>query len=245
MKKLAYTITCLILFLSSYSQTMRPVEDLINTKEPGWPLVREWIAKAKNKVEVLACDTIKAKDALFKTQVTTRSPMGAIVYSTGGIMIDDGWIRILGSGSDRLPRSLPEWNKGKVFTEYGQQAPFYLVADDVIGGFFAINGDGLGSDAGKVYYLSPDNLEWEDTNNTYSEFLLFCFSGNLDKYYEGYRWKGWRKEVAAIRGDQMFNFYPPLFTKEGREFGRNSRKAIPAEEQYSYTLGMQKQLGIK
>ena len=77
---------------------MRPVEDLINTKEPGWPLVQEWIAKAKNRIEVLAYDTVKAKDALFKTQVTTRSPMGAIVYSTGVIMVDGS--RLYGWRSD-------------------------------------------------------------------------------------------------------------------------------------------------
>ena len=171
--------------------------------------------------------------------------MGAIVFSTGGILIDDGWIRILGSGSPRLPRSLPEWNKGKTFAEYGQPSSFYLIADDAIGGFFAINGGGLGKDAGKVYYLSPDNLEWEAMDQTYSDFLEFCFSGKLESYYKGYRWKGWRKEVAAISGDQAFNFFPPLFTKEGKDLTKSSRKAVPVEEQYSYTLEMKKQLGIK
>jgi hypothetical protein len=224
---------------------MRPLEDLINNKEPGWPLVQEWINGAKNKVEVLACDTVKAKDALFKTQVTTRSPMGAIVYSTGGILVDDGWIRILGSGSIRLSRSLPEWNKGKSLTEYGQRAPFYLVADDAMGGFFAINGGGLGKDAGKMYYLAPDNLEWEPMEKTYTEFLLFCFSGDLAKFYSDYRWKDWRKEVAFLPGDKTFNFYPPLWTKEGKDINKSSRKAIPIEEQYNYTLDMKKQLGIK
>jgi hypothetical protein len=66
-------------------------------------------------------------------QLTTRSPMGAIMYTTGGILADDGWIRILGSGSTRLPRSLPDWNKGKTFITYGERAPFLLVADDAIG----------------------------------------------------------------------------------------------------------------
>ena len=77
---------------------MRPVDALINRTDPGWMVVKEWIDSAKNKVEVLPVDTLKAKNALYKTQVTTRSIMGAIVFSTGGILIDDGWIRILGSG---------------------------------------------------------------------------------------------------------------------------------------------------
>jgi hypothetical protein len=171
--------------------------------------------------------------------------MGAIVYATGGILVDDGWIRILGSGGAKLTRSLPAWNRGKSFTEYGQPNPFYLIADDAMGGFFAINGGGLGKDPGKVYYLAPDNLEWEDRNMTYSDFLIFCFSGNLQKYYEDYRWDGWRVEVAAMSPDKTMNFFPPLFTKEGKDLKKVSRKPISVEEQYFYTLDMRKQLGIK
>jgi len=40
------------------------------------------------------------KSALVAVQVTTRSPMGAIIYETGGILVDHGWIRILGSGCE-------------------------------------------------------------------------------------------------------------------------------------------------
>ncbi len=53
---------CPDLFLSYFNGTtyMRPIEELINAKDPGWPIVEEWIAAAKNKVEV-PCDTGKAK----------------------------------------------------------------------------------------------------------------------------------------------------------------------------------------
>jgi hypothetical protein len=226
----------------SYSQAMRPLEQLINTQEPGWPLVQEWMKKATNKIEVLSRDSTQANQALYQTQVTTRSPMGAIIYMTGGILIDNGWVRILGSGNPRLPRTLPDWNKGKTFNNFGEHPSFLLIADDVLGGFYAINGGALGKDMGKVYYLAPDTMEWEAMDKTYTEFLLFCFSGDLSKYYEDYRWKGWQKEVAEVKGDQAFNFFPPLFTKEGKDLTKSSRKAIPVEEQYSLTLEMQKQL---
>ena len=68
----------------------------------------------------------------------------------GGILIENGWIRILGSGSAKLNRSLPEWNLGKSYMEFGQTSPFLLVADDAIGGFFILNGGGLGNDFGKI-----------------------------------------------------------------------------------------------
>jgi hypothetical protein len=223
---------------------MRTLEELINREDPGWTLVKEWIDSAKNKVEILPVDTTRAKDALFKTQVTTRSPMGAIVFMTGGLLIDNGWIRILGSGDTKLNRTLPDWNKGKAFKDFGQPMPFLLIADDVLGGFFILNGGGLGNDLGKIYYFSPDNLEYEPLDLTYTDFLNFCFNYNLDEFYKGYRWTGWKEEVASLGGDKVINFYPPLWTKEGKDFNKASRKAVPVEEQYSLNLDFRKQLGL-
>ena len=118
MKQQLFATLLTLTSLTTLAQNkMRPVEELINTADPGWTLVKNWIDSARNKVEILAVDSIKGKEALFKTQVTTRSPMGAIIYMTGGLLVDDGWIRILGSGNSKLNRSLPDWNKGKSFRE--------------------------------------------------------------------------------------------------------------------------------
>ncbi|MEZ0130552.1 DUF2625 domain-containing protein [Flavobacterium sp. LBUM151] len=223
---------------------MKKAEELIDKADPGWPIVENWIKSAKNKVEVLPADALKAKEALYKTQVTTRSPMGAIVYMTGGILVDDGWIRILGSGNSKFNRTLPDWNKGKSFNEFGEMPPFFLIADDAIGGFYFLNGGGLGTDTGKIYYLSPDSLEFEQLDVTYSEFLEFCFNNDLNKFYEGSRWKGWREEVSKLKGDEVFNFYPFLWTAEGSDINKNSRKIIPVQEQYSLNLDLRKQLGF-
>ena len=222
---------------------MHPVEQLINNTEPGWTLVKQWIDSAKNKVEILAVDTAKAKDALFKTQVTTRSPMGAIIFMTGGLVVDNGWIRILGSGNIKFNRTLPDWNKGKSFNEFGEAPQFLLIADDAIGGFFLLNGGGLGKDLGKIYYFSSDNLAYEPLDLTYSGFLNFCFNNDLDEFYKGYRWTNWKEEVSKLPGDMVFNFFPPLWTKEGKDFNKNSRKVVPVEEQYSLNIDMRRQLG--
>jgi hypothetical protein len=32
---------------------MRPLEELINKTDPGWPLVKEWIASAENKASAI------------------------------------------------------------------------------------------------------------------------------------------------------------------------------------------------
>ncbi len=224
---------------------MRPVEELINESDSGWPFVQEWIKSAKNKVDILPVDKQKSKDALYKTQVTTRSPMGSIVFETGGILVDNGWIRILGSGSEQLKRSLPEWNLGKGITEFGQPSSFLLVADDAIGGFFLLNGGGLGKDLGKIYYWAPDSLEFEPLDLTYSDFLNFCFYGDLEEFYKGYRWKTWENDVAKLDGDRVFNFFPYLWTKEGKNIEKAAKKEVPIEEQYHLNLDFRKQLGME
>lgn len=221
---------------------MRKVEELINETDPGWPVVQEWIATAANKVEILALDPEKAKDALYKTQVSTRSPMGAIIYMTGGILIEDGWIRILGSGSPKLSRSLPDWNKGKAFDNFGDAPEFLIVADDILGGSFVLNGGGLGEDVGKIYYFAPDTLSYETLDLSYSEFLAFCFGNDLDSFYRGFRWKDWRTEVSNASGDQAFSFVPFLWTTEGKDIETNSRKLISVEELYQLNLSFREQL---
>ncbi|WKL50033.1 DUF2625 domain-containing protein [Flavobacterium pectinovorum] len=244
-RKLLLISLILITFVTTGQNKMKKTEELIDKKDPGWVIVEGWIKTAKNKVQILPVDELKAKEALFHTQVTTRSPMGAIVFMTGGLLIDDGWIRILGSGNSRFNRTLPDWNKGKSFNEFGETPPFLLIADDAIGGFYLLNGGGLGTDVGKIYYFSPDNLEYEQLDITYSEFLEFCFNNDLDKFYEGNRWNGWREEVSKLKGDEVFNFYPFLWTAEGSDINKSSRKIIPIQEQYSLNLDLRKQIGFE
>lgn len=243
-RKFPLIVLLFITFAATAQNKMKKVEELIDKNDPGWNVVEGWIKTAKNKVEVLPADAAKAKDALYKTQVTTRSPMGAIVYMTGGLLIDDGWIRILGSGSSKFNRTLPDWNKGKSFNEFGEATPFLLIADDALGGFYLLNGGGLGTDIGKIYYFSPDNLEYEPLDVTYSEFLGFCFNNDLDKFYEGNRWNNWRTEVSKLKGDEVFNFFPFLWTAEG-DVNKSARKIIPVQEQYGLNLDLRKQLGFQ
>ena len=215
--KLLLAIICTIVYsVSSDAQVkLRPLEELINRSDPGWPFVQQMIDSATNPVEVLPRDSSKIEEALYQTQVTTRSPMGAVIYTTGGILVDGGWIRILGSGHPRLTRTVPSWNKGKAFAEFGDKATYLLIADDAVGGFFALNGGKFGKDVGNIYYLSPDRLIWEPLEFTYMQFLAFCFSGELNEFYGKLRWTNWKKDVAKLNGNSVFNFHPVLWSKEG------------------------------
>lgn len=238
---------CTILFVAlsvniALSQnTIRPLAEL-TTDKSGGEILNQLVKTTKNTVTVLPVSKDAADEALFQAQITTRSLMGAIIYFSGGLLIDHGWIRLLGSGSTKLPRTLPAWNKGKTFKQAGEKPAYLLIGDDAIGGFFAINGGALGNDPGKVYYLAPDNLNWESTGKGYSDFVDFCLNGNLDLFYKGFRWKDWQKNAANLNGDKVFSFYPYLWSKEGKDISKTARTVVPVQEHYDATMATIKQL---
>ena len=213
----------------------RQLEQLIDRPEPGFPIVEGWIAEATRKVEVLPASDA-AGDALVSLQVTTRSPMGAIVLHTGGLLVDSGWIRILGSGHPRLPRSLPGWNFERGLPESDDPPAYLLVADDVLGGFFALNGGRFAASGHGVWYFSPDTLEWEDMGCSYSELLVWALSGDVDGFYEHTRWPGWEAEVGALPGDVALAVYPFL-SCEGPPIAERTRSAVPIAELFELHVG--------
>jgi hypothetical protein len=58
---------------------MRTFEELLNTEEPGWAVVQDWLREATNPVEVLPPVEANRESALVAIRVTTLSPMGAII----------------------------------------------------------------------------------------------------------------------------------------------------------------------
>ncbi len=202
--------------------TLRTLAELISP-DSALPLLRDWISAAQNSVATLEPSPARA-DALLRTQVTTRSPMGALVYETGGVLIDHGWLRFLGSGHPRLQRSLPSWNDGKA-------DGFLLFADDAAGGFFALNGGAFDGDTGGVHYWPPDSLSWEALDVGYSEFFAWSLSERLSTFYAPLRWANWRSDLATLAADECVSFYPPLWAKEGSVEG-SDRRRVPIEEAF-------------
>jgi hypothetical protein len=210
---------------------MRPLEQLVDDKDPAWPLIQGMLSNAKNTVEVLPVPREQGERVLVGIQVTTRSPMGTIAYRTGGLLVDHGWIRVLGGGHPRLPRDLAGWNLPD--GDHARLPGAFLIADDVVGGFFAINGGGLNGPRMNVFYFAPDALRWEDTGKGYTDFLGFLFSGNLAKFYSGQRWTNWAKETESLSGDRALHFYPMLSAMSDGGIESRSRKDVPINELWS------------
>lgn len=179
---------------------MRNLNELINLKEPGWRVVQEWLQKGKTEYRVLPGDRHQCEETLLALQVTTRSPMGAVALETGGIWFDSGWLRFLGgSSSTGFPYDMASFNRLSKRREPAPEA--LVVAWDVAGGFFALNGGMFEGELSEVYYFGPDSLEWESLETGYAGLLGWATSGDLDEFYRGMRWAGWREEIATLPGN--------------------------------------------
>lgn len=245
LKRLSLTGFMFLSLTCAAQHKMQDLQELVNSSDPAWPLVQKWIDSAKNKVEVLPVDSASAKQALYDAQVSTYSTLGSVIYNTGGIMVDNGWIRILGSGSERLSRSVPEWNKGKTLSEYGDKPDYLLVADDAAGGFFAINYGAFGQDLKNIYYLAPNSLNWEPLGAGYGEFILFCFDSDLSVFYKGLRWSTWNQFIANLDGNKSYSFRPYLWSEEGKDIEKCTRKLVSTADLFKFNLEKQKELREK
>jgi hypothetical protein len=204
---------------------MRTYDELLSN-EPAWPELDAAI-RASGRARVLPRDAEAARSCLERLQVTTRSTLGALAHEMGGLLVEQGWLRLFG------------WK-----AELGIfLAAFLIVGDDVIGGTFAINGGALGPEVGKVHYFAPDSLSWENTDLGHTDFVHWALSGDLATFYRNVRWPGWETEIQALEGDQALMLYPPPWTVEGKDIAKVSRRSAPVREIWSAQQEFARQLG--
>ena len=219
----------------AHDQAVRSLEDLVvDEADDAWREVQAWRAASTRSVDILDCSRADAEATLHATQVTTRSPMGAVAFHSGGIVVDGGWLRFLGAGSPRIGGGLREWNEslGGPRLEPPVGAAL-LVAYDAIGGWFAINAGRWPERPGGVHYMAPDATGWQPLDMGYSGLLRWALAGDLDEFYETQRWPTWQSEVASLGPDQAIHIYPPLGF-EATPVADRSRRAVPATELWRF-----------
>ncbi|GAB1266744.1 DUF2625 domain-containing protein [Aurantivibrio infirmus] len=215
---------------------MKTLEELINKEDPFINVMKEWVSEAKNHVEILS-PSENHDQILLNVQVTTHSILGSLIYHTGGVLIDHGWVRILGSGNTDFARDIHNWNQPI-------KQGIYLVADDAAGGFYAINGGAFSGDMNSIYYWAPDSFEWEPLDLLFSDFFGWLLSGDLDNFYEGIRWDSWQSDIKNITTDQCYTFYPPLWSDQGSS-NVSHRGVVPVKEALDIKYDLLSQMQIK
>ncbi len=201
---------------------MKTLDALVIDEDSFFDVMKEWVVDSNNQVVILPPSN-DSSQMLLDVQVSTRSILGSLIYHTGGVLIDHGWIRILGSGHKRFPRDVKNWN------ENSNGSGIYLIADDAAGGFFAINGGAFSGEMNSVYYWSSDSMEWEDLGVKYSDFFGWLLNCDLNEFYEGLRWEDWENDIQKISTDQCVSFFPFLWTEQG-DCNNSKRAVVPVKE---------------
>lgn len=220
----------------------RPVEELVDVDDPAWPRLVDAIEASTTTVEVLPVTRQQGEQALHRLQVTTHSALGALALECGGLLVDHGWLRILGGGHGGIP-DLASANGLDEPSDSSTSPPYLLVALDVLGGRFAIDGGGLGVAPGQVCYFAPDSLQWDSLDIGHAAFVLAMVDGAGASFYDGRRWPGWEQECSRLELTEGLALYPPPFTAEGQDLSAVSRGAVPMDELIAFYDDAAGQLG--
>lgn len=206
--------------------TLRTAAELADVDDPAWPTLSRMLTRPGTRVLPAPA---WAPDVLHRLQVTARSTLGALALHTGGVLVDDGWLRLLGGGYHGLPDVATANGMGEPAED--SHAPGVLVvAYDVLGGTFAVDGGGLGGPVGHVHYFAPDTLGWLDLGLGQGAFTEWAVSGGTSSFYAALRWPGWQDEVALVLPDEGLSLYPPLWSAEGHDVAASSRSVVPFGE---------------
>jgi hypothetical protein len=206
--------------------TVRDVAELIDVPDPAWPWIRDLVDSAHVPAFLLPVEPSHGRRTLHSLQISAASMMGALALRSGGLLVDHGWLRLLGGGTDGLPDLASANGLGRPDPDR-RQPPLLLVAIDVLGGRFAVNQGNLPGQVGDVCYWGPDVLQWHSIRMRYSEFVQWSLGGGLTDFVADLRWNGWEQDVAPLPPGQGLAFVPPLYTRgEGPDRARRSRAPL-------------------
>ncbi|MFI5916180.1 DUF2625 family protein [Dactylosporangium sp. NPDC051541] len=215
---------------------MRSLGELISDDRSAWAEIEAAVSGSPYAIELLPADPDRAAACLHRLQVATTSWLGALVYRSGGLIVDGGWLRVLGSG--RPSRRLADIHEVNALFD----AAGLVVAQDILGGEFVWR-QGETRPEPTIHYFAPDTLGWEDLTLGYTDWLYAMLAGAADRFYLSWRWPGWRDEVAACPFDTGLSTVPPLFSKDGRDLDGMSRRPVAMAELLSVKYDMADRLG--
>ena len=221
---------------------MDTLEKLLDTKDPAWPELQEWLEDAEGRVELLPRDPATSEATLLHLQVSTHSVLGALAWETGGLIVDQR-VRVLGGGNAQAKASLRSWNGGG--TEgFVVERGLVRVGFDAFGGVFALDGGALGKGDGAVHYFAPDALAWQPLHVGHSAWVhwLLTEEDRVAGFYESFTWPGADEALAPMAFDDALAFVPPPWSKEGADLASANRRVVPARELVAMLMDHSKQL---
>ncbi len=63
----------------------------------------------------------------------------------------------------------------------------------------------------------------------------FLFKRKLEPFL-ALKWNTWEDDIKNLSGSDGFHVYTPLWTAEGEDMNMDSRKTVPFQEMYDFTI---------
>lgn len=197
-----------------------------------WAEIKSWITRQEDReIQLLGVDYPVGDDFSKSIRANEGTYLGAYLRSCGGIIVEQGKIRLLGCALDNSRyRNLLRWNSD---CGEGISSGKLLIADDVFGNYYCLNLGGIkGAQLGGVCALYADELGWMDIDTTFIDFISWLITGDLSVVFEDFPISDHELYGSSTSVDNFaFNYYPPLFSQEGG-FLTSDRKLVSAKENY-------------
>lgn len=188
-----------------------------------WNELLERINNSQKDIVIINGNGTNGEKCICDLNMSSNSVSYSIIKNSAMIVVDN-WIRIYGQGNDCC-ESVIEINRKLGINISGM----FIIANDVVGGIYAINQGRFEEDLGLVWYFAPDTLEWESLSFSYSEFIIWVIEEDLDEFYLSMRWNNWRRDVVDVGLKSGIMVYPFLWSEEVN-IDTASKKIVPWEE---------------
>lgn len=147
-----------------------------------WNKIKEILYKSKHEVIIFEGTIENGQRECGKLSIPNDSILASVVINCSGIYIDN-WIRILGQGNEKR-NGVSHYNTSVDDScLYGM----FIVANDVVGGIYAINISRYEYEKNMIWYFAPDTLEWENLSMKYLNFITWAAQGNVSDFYASMR----------------------------------------------------------
>lgn len=206
-----------------------------------WENILSMIRESKKEISIWGSHSEEANGYLKKLSISPNSTFGNVIMNSGGIVVDN-WIRIMGNGSGHS-ESIIDFNQVDSSGNPCKIENFLMVANDIVGGVFAINLGYFEEDFGLIWYFAPDTLDWESLSVKYSDFLAWCVMGNTDEFYSNFRWSDWKKFVVNIQFNNGVLVYPYLWSKEVN-INTATKNIVPFDELFNLNMKYRNQFFV-
>lgn len=189
-----------------------------------WKKIRSILDNSKNMLCIYEETTENGQIECEKLNIPADSVLTSVVMNCSGICIDN-WIRILGQGSEKRNGVL-YYN---TLIDDSCLDGMFIVANDVVGGIYAINISRFENEKSIVWYFAPDTLQWESLGMKYLDFIAWTACGNTSEFYETMRWNEWIMDCKNIEFDSGYLIYPFLWANEC-DINSANRKKVSFDE---------------